>query len=111
MAVSGERSDGVCGLETLSRILPSEHGCKGSCIEYSANVCDLTTLDLIPFRDESRSGGGIGNHIVQHTYIIAVKEHLLEVNALDNGSQLFVCREIIVGFVECVQWTLEDHIV
>src|SRR5713101_5406583 len=85
---------------------PSKHSREGARIEHGANVCDLTTFDLIPFRDESYTGGGVGNHIVQHTYIIAVNEHLFEVNTLDNGSQLFVGCEIIVGFVECVQWTL-----
>ena len=43
---------------------PSEHSRKRSCIKYSANICDLTALDLIPFSDESRSGGGVGDHIV-----------------------------------------------
>jgi hypothetical protein len=90
---------------------PSKHGREGACIEYSANVCDLTTLDLIPFSDESRSGRGVGDHIVQHAYIVAVNEHLLEVNALDNGSQPLSGCEIIVGFIECVNWTLEDHVV
>src|SRR6266536_4858413 len=93
------------------RTLPSKHGSERPHIEYSAHVCDLTTLDLIPFRDEGCSCWGVCDHFVQYTHIVIVNEHLLEVNALDNGRQPFVCCEIIVGCVECVQWTLEDHIV
>jgi len=39
--------------------------------------------------------------------ILTINEHLLEVNALDNGSELLGGFEILVGCVERVQWTLE----
>jgi hypothetical protein len=62
--------------------LTGEHGGEWARIEYSPQRADLFTPNLIPLDDERCSGGGVRDHLVKTADILAVCEHLLDVNSL-----------------------------
>lgn len=102
---------GLVGRVSWKETLPSEERCERPRIKHSTQRCDLSALDVVPFRDKSSSGGGVRHHVVEHAHIITIGKHPLDVDALDNGGQSLTGLEVLVGCGKRVEWTLESHVV
>src|SRR6516162_7490429 len=82
-----------------------KHCSEGPGIKHDSNRGYLIALDLIPFANKRGADRSVCNHIVQHTYIISVCEHLERINSLDNGLEFFECFQIRLWLVKCIDWT------
>ena len=94
-----------------ARALSSEHGGERACVEHNPQRPDLVTANLIPLGNERRTRRRVRDHVVEHADIRAVREHLLNVNFLDDIRQLFYGADIVIRLLKGVQWALERQII
>src|SRR5215831_2872829 len=97
MRFSWRRANGPCSF--------GKHCSERPGIKHDSNRGDLIAFDLIPIANKRGADTSVCNHIVQHTYIISVCEHLENINSLDNGLEFFERFQIRLWLVKCIDGT------
>jgi hypothetical protein len=88
-----------------------KHRRKRPGVEDDSNRRNLVARDVMPLRDECRAGRSLGHHVVQEAHIVSIDKHLLHLDSLDDGMQLFERFQVRLGRLKGLDRSLERQMV